>query len=263
MTTLAALEEAKARARATGVALAEAQNAMSRHAVISPNDPRRRTFEAAFNADQAAKTALQEAERAAAPPPPSPHDALVAAVQKRKAAEMEDREAERAERDNAAKRDEARHVVSEIESGIERRRQQAVTSGNPGEAAAAIVQERAKLGAAREYVAILDDKAGELAVRRKRASDALDMAEGRVRNKRGDYLKEAPAVFDLLRRLHENDCERAELIAACEVIESSGGFAQYWREKMPKPEPKRQLAAAWRSAIAALADDADAALPSS
>jgi hypothetical protein len=82
---------------------------------------------------------------------------------------------------------------------------------------------------------------------------------------RGAYLREQPAVLELLRRYDRLQGEFAGIGAILDEIERSGGLGAHWRSRMPEqrvvPEEVKRLAAGWRSAIAALADDPNTSLP--
>jgi hypothetical protein len=262
-------EAALLRARQAGEALARASSAMDPRAMtlLSRSDPRRTEYEKAVAADQAAKAAVAEAERAAAPAPPSPRDALVAAVAKLNAAKTELTAARAAKAANAAEIGEAQHVEGEINGAIEKAQHEASVGTLPArDAAELIAQKRTMLAATREHIAILRDKDTGLGVRLKRADDAVAMAEIRYKRMLGEFLRQAPEVLDVPRRLHEAEREVAGLIAVCELIASAGGFGGNWRVNMPRAEPSassKELAARWRAAIERLADDPAAALPSS
>jgi hypothetical protein len=209
-------EAALARARQTGEALARASAVMDPRAMamLSRSDPRRTEFEKAVAADQEAKRVVEEATRATAPPAPSPHQALATAVEKYKSAKHELHQARLAKQHGAAAVTEARAAVNGMESAVATARQNAVAhatniaSGRPGDPPMPVAQAKAMLGAAQEHFGVVEDADRGLEVRLRRAEDALAMAEIRYKRMLGEFLREAPAVFDLLRRLHEADCEQ-------------------------------------------------------
>jgi hypothetical protein len=90
------------------------------------------------------------------------------------------------------------------------------------------------------------------------------MAQIRFNRIRADYLKQAPEVFDLLRRLHAAECEVAGLCAVLDLVATAGGLDHMWRARIPKAEPSassKELLARWRAALAAIENNPEAPLP--
>jgi hypothetical protein len=264
------LAAAKARAAAAEERFAKAERVFSPTWLsVSAVDPRRLEHAAAFEAKQKADAALFELERnaAARPQEKTPREALADAVARLKAARTELTAARDAKAASAAAVAEARHVVSETESGIKRTRQQAAAAnGDPGEAAAAIAQGRAMLAAAKEYLGIATDRDSGLEIRVKRAEDSVAICEVRVNRTRGAYLRDLPAVIQLVQRYDYLQRELLGVGQVLDLVETAGGLSANWRVRVPAPEivPQgiKQLAMQWRSALAALESDVDSALPS-
>jgi hypothetical protein len=224
------LEAAKAAARSA----AERFDAASKHfdpgwLSIGANDPRRVAYERAFAEKQRAEEAVAEAERAAKPQPPSVRQQLCDAVARLRAARAELTSARAAQASSSAAVTEARAAVTGMESAVAKARHDAVAhatnvaSGKPGDPPMPVAQAKAMLGAAQEHLGVVQDADAGLEVRLKRAMDALAMAEIRFNRTRGEYLKQAPVVFDLLRRLHAAECEVAGLAASPAGLQRSPG----------------------------------------
>jgi hypothetical protein len=172
-------EAALLRARAAGEALARASAVMDPRAMamLSRSDPRRTEYEAAAARKIEADRAVEDATRAAAPPPPSPREALADAVARLKAARAELTAAQAAKAASAAAVTEARAAVTGMEDAAKKARAEAVAhatnvaSGKGGDPPTSVAQAKAMLGAAQEHLAVVQDADAGLEVRLKRATD--------------------------------------------------------------------------------------------
>jgi hypothetical protein len=202
-----------------------------------------------------------------------PRQQLAAAIERLRSARAELASARSAKEASEAQVSQARYAVSECEAGIERAREDAVgyatalATGTAGAAPISAAQRKLMLDAAREHVAVVRDADIGLAARLKRAEDSVSLLESRVERIRGNVLRDAPEVIHLLRR---HDQLRHDLLAVEELLTLlafHGAFGSLdWRVLGTRgsgpSEETIGLAAQWRDAIARLADDPDAPLPS-
>jgi chromosome segregation ATPase len=240
--------------------------------VIEHEGPPLHEWSARERAKLDAKQQQAEAEReraaAAVRPAQPPRVALAAAIEAYRQRVRSFEQAKQAEQSAAGELRQAKAAVERAREAIKEAQENAViyakqvARGDAGPAPVSIKTAKADLVALEDQLATAEAAMTQLTKEREAAGNSVGYAQSKIERAVAGVLRSDPAIGKLLARYAQAQRELAALAEALDIVAAAGGeLPQDWRSSRLGPGGASDLIKVWKAAIAALATDAEAALP--